>query len=307
MQRLRTLLLASVMGAFALTAPAALAQEDAELATENAWVTGNLIFLAYHEVGHLILDQAYRIDQNANRLGAEQSADDIATWLLSPDPEDVDEYHETIVAIEGWLQSADQRSSDGPWDNPHYPDDVTRAARIACLLYGSDETSPNTFEALVDVVSLAFEPSACQRDYAKLEAALESVFGDTDNTRNNPVARVSVRYEQAGPALEEAADFLRESGVLEGLRDDLVTSVGLPIDVSLVGASCGPQSSGFLYSASRRQITACYEEVDWFLFGDATESDDAAGAETAGDELGSRPRRQAPLPVRPPPPPRRPR
>jgi hypothetical protein len=297
MRALRPLLLAVLTGAFALTSAPARAQDAETLTADDAWVTGNLKFLAYHEVGHLILDQVYKVDQVANRLAAEQTADDVSTWLLSPDQVDPDEDdYELIFAIEGWLTAAEEREDEGPWNNPHYPDDATRAARIACLLYGSDKSSSNDFADLQAVIELAFQPETCLQEYDKLNAALENVFGDTDITRGRPVSRVRIQYDDPGAALEEAADFLRNSQVLEDLRADLVESIGLPIDVTLRGAPCGSSVSGFQYSPSLKQITACYEEVDWFLFGDAPTSG-AVGAVTgtAGDGLGSRPRQQKPL------------
>ncbi len=288
-----------------LAAPPSWGQDPDEAALEDEWVIGNLVFLAYHEVGHLLLDQIVQADQRNNRFEAEQSADDIATWLISPDPGEEIENSEAVAAIGGWLEMADTGDDAGATHLPDvevYPDAVTRASRIACLLLGSDDSDPNAFEDLEPVAALRFAVTDCRETYLALDEAMEELFAYSDAVRDNPVARVRVRHDPAGPDLAEARDFLVESGVLDMLRDDLVNYIGLPVDVTLRGAACGRGSPGFVYNPSRREIVACYEEVDWFLFGEP--DDGASGAEqdtAAADGLGSRPRRIAPRPPPPPP------
>lgn len=306
-------MLGAVVGALIFAAAPSQAEDVVDTTAEDRWVEGNLIFLAYHEVGHLLLDQVMRVDQSGNRLEAEQRADDIATWLISPDPDEEPESSEAFAAIEGWLYAQEESDANGPQNPAHapdaelYPDAETRASRIACLLLGSDTSEPNAFEALEPVAALRFDTSTCRRDYEMLDQSMEAVFGDTDATRENPVARVAVFYDAAPPALTEARDFLLESRVLEDLREDLVHAIGAPVNVILRGASCGQDSPGFIYSPSRREITACYEEVDWFLYGDAEAGTHSARRQADSDEMGARPRRIAPRQAQSTPPPRPPR
>ena len=296
------LVAASILAGFA--APAS-AQEPSETDFEDQWVTGNLVFLAYHEVGHLLLDQVMKVDQQGNRLAAEQSADDIATWLVSPDPDEEIESSEAVAAIGGWLVQADNGGdTPHPPDADLYPDAATRAARIACLLLGSDESQPNAFAALEPIAALSFDVSDCRAAYEALDRSMEGVFGEADDIADNPVARVRVQYDPPSPVLADAHDFLVESRILDELGEDLVEYIGLPVDVLLRGASCGRDSPGFVYNPARREIVACYEEVDWFLFGDDAAGQAGAERETAAaDGLGSRPRRIPPRqkpPSRPP-------
>lgn len=309
----RSMLAAVVAGALMFAVTPSRADELVDTTEEDRWVEGNLIFLAYHEVGHLLLDQVMRVDQSRNRLEAEQKSDDIATWLISPDPEEEIDGSEAIAAIEGWLDAQEESDANGPQNPAHapdadlYPDAETRASRIACLLWGSDTSEPNAFEALEPIATLRFDKSTCRRDYQMLDRSMEAVFGDTDMTRANPVARVEVFYDAAAPALTQARDFLIQSRVLEDLKEDLVHAIGAPVNVVLRGASCGQDSPGFIYSPSRREITACYEEVDWFLFGDTAAGTPSARREHGSDDMGARPRRIAPRQAQstPPPPPRR--
>lgn len=293
-------------GALSFVAASATAQEQIDTELADQWVIGNLVFLAYHEVGHLLLDQVVGVDQLNNRLAAEQSADDIATWLISPEPGDELEASEAVAAIGGWLEMAD-RDGVGDVDTPRlpdaafYPDAVTRASRIACLLLGSDESDPNAFAELTPVAALRFDVSSCRGTYLTLDSSMEEMFGDAEDIRAAPTARVRVQHDPAGPALAEAREFLIAAKVLTELRDDLVAYIGLPVDVLLRGASCGSGSPGFMYNPSRREIIACYEEVDWFLFGEPEAP--TQGRPDAGGSLGSRPRSISPLQQPPPPPP----
>lgn len=299
------LVAASIVG---LVASPAWGQDSDETALEDQWVIGNLVFLAYHEVGHLLLDQMAQADQRNNRLLAEQSADDIATWLISPEPGEEIESSEAVAAIGGWLEMAEAGNDASVAHLPDveiYPDAVTRASRIACLLLGSDDSEPNAFAPLEVVAALRFEVADCRETYLALDERMVELFGDSEDIGDNPVARVRVQHDPAGPALVDARAFLIESRVLQDLRDDLVEYIGLPVNVVLRGAACGRDSPGFIYNSSRQEIVACYEEVDWYLFGEP--EDGAAGAEqdhAAIDGLGARPRR---IPPRQPPPPPNPR
>jgi hypothetical protein len=306
MSAIRKGLGAAIGLAILLSAMPANAQPTSGEAAADAWVKGNLVFLSYHEVGHLLLDQVWRVDQGSDRLTAEKRADDIATWLITPDPGEEIESTEVVAAIDGWLDAADAEAAQGARfrlpDAALYPDADQRAARMACLLLGSDAKEPNAFAALEPIAESHFQVSQCRQDFLVLDRDMEGAFGDSDAVRANPVAQVRIQYDPTDPALEDARAFLIQSGVFEELRDDLVYEIGLPIQVTLRGASCGQSAPGFLYSPSRREIVACYEEVDWFLFGDSLAGSTSAQRRAASaDDMGSRPRRVAPPP---PPPPR---
>jgi hypothetical protein len=70
------------------------------------YVLGNFLFLAYHEAGHLIMDQVMDLDQSGDRRSAEETADDIATWMMLPDPDEPEQDEQVVAAVLGWLQSA---------------------------------------------------------------------------------------------------------------------------------------------------------------------------------------------------------
>lgn len=256
---------------------------DASDQGQSAYVDGNLFFLTYHEVGHMILDQVLDVDQHGDRLASEETADDIATWLMLPDPDEPEQDEEIWAAVEGWARSADLQQGVG--QSPHYPDDATRAARIACYLYGSN---PDLYPDLAEAFSVSIRSVDCAEEVGALHADLEDWFGGRLIPPASPDGAIHVEYEAAGAVLDAAQRYLMESGVLEDAAEDISQFVQLPNDVTLVARSCGSGAAEFRYSPSARRITACYEAVDWLMRDAADEQQDVsqAGAEQ-GDDMGS--------------------
>lgn len=281
------------LGAFALAAclafgPSGVSAQsfDASNGEQDAYVEGNLLFLTYHEAGHLILDQLLNVDQRQARLASEQTADDIATWLILPDPDEPDQDEEIWAAMQGWLRSAN--SQEAPSQSPHYPDDSERASRIACYLYGSN---PELYPELAEAFSNAISSVDCSEEFEALHADIEDWFGDQLVPPASPGGGViRVRYESAGANLEAARAYLVETRILENTAEDISQFIRLPQDISLVARSCGEGAAEFRYSVSARQITACYEAVDWFMRDandEVQERSSAASGAAAGDEVGS--------------------
>ncbi len=282
---------AVLIGWLALFPGSARAQSfDPSDSGQDAYVQGNLLFLTYHEVGHLLLDQLLNVDQRSDRLGSEESADDIATWLMLPDPDEPEQDEEIWAAMEGWLRSADLQ--EGPSQNPHYPDDAERAARIACYLYGSN---PELYPELAEAFTVSINSVDCTEEVEVLHADLEDWFGDQLIPPASPDGRsIQVRYEAAGGTLGEARAYLSQSRILEDAAEDISQFIHLPNDVALVARSCGEGSAEFRYSPAARQITACYEAVDWLMKDANDEQRDMASGQraggneaTSGDDMGS--------------------
>jgi hypothetical protein len=251
---------------------------------QSAYVDGNLFFLTYHEVGHMILDQVLDVDQQGDRLASEEAADDIATWLMLPDPDESEQDEEIWAAIEGWSRSAELQQ--GVSQNPHYPDDATRAARIACYVYGSN---PRLYSELAEAFSTSINSVDCEEEVQVLQADLEDWFGDhLIPPASADSGAIHVEYEPSGAALDTARAYLMESGVLEDAAEDISQFVRLPNDVTLVARSCGRGAAEFRYSPSARRITACYEAVDWLMRDAADEQQDVSQASAeSGDQMGS--------------------
>lgn len=251
---------------------------------QSRYVDGNLLFLAYHEVGHMILDQVLDVDQHGDRRESEETADDIATWLMLPDPDEPEQDEEIWAAMQGWLRSAELQQGVG--QSPHYPDDEERAARIACYLYGSN---PGLYPQIAKAFRVSISSVDCEEEVAALQDDLEDWFEDALIPPAVPGARVIIEYQAAPSNLADARSYLMQSKVLEDAAEDISQFVHLPNDVYLVAQSCGAGAAEFRYSPSARRITACYEAVDW-LMRDASGEEQAAsadGAPASRDDLGS--------------------
>lgn len=254
---------------------------------QDSYVRGNLYFLAYHEIGHLLLDQALQADQAANRMGAEQSADDVATWLMLPDPDEPDQDDDIWAAMQGWLSSSSH--DEAPAQSPHYPDDADRAAAIACYLYGSN---PDLYPDLPEAFPNALDSVDCEEEFEALDADMVAWFSDHVLPEGAaPVAYVEVSYEPAPAHLAAARAYLIETEVLRDAADDIEYSLRLPNPVFFTGRSCGPGAAEFRYNRATRTVTACYEAIAWFMSDAAGEIADREANPVevwqGEDELGS--------------------
>ncbi|MBP6014164.1 MAG: hypothetical protein KBA31_18190 [Alphaproteobacteria bacterium] len=250
---------------------------------QAAYVEGNLLFLTYHEVGHMILDQVLDVDQHGDRRASEEDADDIATWLMLPDEDEPEQDDDIWAAMQGWMRGAELQQ--GVAQSPHYPDDAERASRIACYLYGSN---PSLYPQIAKAFSVSIASVNCTEEVAALKDDLEDWFGDAMIPPAEPGARVRIDYQPAAGTLAEARNFLIQSRVLEEAAEDISEFVSLPNEISLVAQSCGTGAAEFRYSPSARRITACYEAVDWLMRDASGEQQEiASGASAGGDELGS--------------------
>lgn len=259
-------LAAAAAPAMAQAAPSAFDPSDREQA---AYVDGNLYFLAYHEVGHLILDTAL-VDQESDRKASELAADDVAILVMIPDAKESDQDEAILAAIEGWLRSSE--TGAGVFQSPHYPDDLTRASRIACYLFGSN---PPLYQPLRTLFRTTLESADCEDEFAQLQIDMANWFGDAIiDDGEKPGAAPTVSYEAAPPALAAAAAYLKQSEVLESIAEDVGQFIDLSEDTSIVARSCGGGAAEFRYDPAERAIIACYEAVDWLMR-------DAAGEEQA--------------------------
>jgi Putative metallopeptidase len=284
---IRHMLFALGAGVVLSQASAAAQSFDASNGEQDAYVQGNLLFLTYHEVGHLLIDQLLDADQHADRRAAEEAADDIATWLMMPDPDEAAQNEEIWSAMQGWLRSANLQTA--PSQSPHYPDDAERASRIACYLYGSN---PGLYPEFAQVFSVTIESVDCAEEAEALHADLEDWFGEHVATPGAASGgAVTVRYESANWRLAAARSYLMQTRVLEDTAEDITQFVRLPSDVTLVARSCGVGAAEFRYNPAARQITACYEAVDWFMRDANDELQERAGLQegesAANGELGS--------------------
>jgi len=253
--------LASVAMAFAgpsaghAQRPVAPASEE----TQN-FVRGFVRFLAYHEAGHLLMMQIADLNNNPDwsQADREDYADKFAMILLRPDAGDPEGLEEIISAAAGWLQVDDTVIRN----QPHAPA-RQRARDILCLLYGSD---PEAFEDFRDMTTPATD---CVGIYREMEREIRDVF---ENRSAETGREINIVYARPTHGMKAAYDFLRASGVVEDLKDDIEYDFYLTNKSTIQAISCeGRVKSDTFYTDRIRAaspendhfvITLCYEMID---------------------------------------------
>lgn len=257
MQILRSLVLAVMLSPLSLVAQSETVPRDE---ATNTFVRGFVRFLAYHEAGHMLMGQIAELNNRPDWSSADREdyADRFAMILLQPDADDPDGIDEIISAAAGWLQV----DSDVIRDEPHAPPEA-RARDILCLLYGSNPEGFAEFSEIVD-------PDAdCPGLYRAMESEIDEVFRDYSGEFGRSI---DIVYGPPTGGMEDAQQFLRESGVVEDLKDDIEVEFYLTNRTTIQAMSCaGKVKADTFYSDRVRGanpqedhfvITLCYEMID---------------------------------------------
>jgi hypothetical protein len=252
----------------------------------EAYIIGNAYFFVYHEAGHMLMSEL-RLNAS-NRLGnSEQAADTIATLLLMPDEADKDEEakegvlssEDLIEAVaDGWTDSAMANGARPP--NGKHPPDEERAHSVLCLLYGSDATY------FADLKPFLRSPPACESEYQQKTEVWTVALAPHFMPEGQNSGQVQVRYETPTADLREAMESISGSQVLEDVASDINEYLRLPRPVLLRAATCKGRADA-TWNAARREMTICYELVQWFIDQDRA---NATGEDTGGTaEAGALP------------------
>jgi hypothetical protein len=205
MNVLRSLIVAAILAPLSLAAQPETRPRDE--ATET-FVRGFVRFLAYHEAGHLLMGQIAGLRNNPDWSSADREdyADKFAMILLEPDAGDPDGIAEIISAAGGWLQVDNSLIRN----DPHAPPQQ-RAQDIVCLMYGSNPVAFAEFAELVD------PGTDCAALYQAMENEIDEVFRDYSGQYGRSI---EIIYAAPTGGMEDARQFLRDSGVVEDLKND---------------------------------------------------------------------------------------
>lgn len=230
-----------------------------DAATET-FVRGFVRFLAYHEAGHMLMGQIAELNSNPDwsSMDREDYADRFAMILLAPDPDDPDGVDEIISAAGGWLQV----DSSILRDEPHAPAEA-RAVEIICLLYGSN---PEQFSEFAD----ALPPDRdCAADFQALDNDVEEVFRDHSGELGR---EIEIVYAAPTGGMEDARQFLQDSGIIEDLKFDIEFDFFLTHRTTIQAMSCAGKAKPDTFYSDRIRgatsdedhfvITLCYEMID---------------------------------------------
>lgn len=239
------------------TAPASAAPSVAALSGED-YVAGNLLFIAFHEAGHLLIS-----DFELPVLGREEDAvDNLATLLLLPDEQDAEGERLVLAAAQGWFDSAAEGEGAEPaWWGEHGIDQQ-RGFQILCVLAGANPDAFGPTAAAAGMPSDRIE--SCAAEYDTIAASWDKVLAPhVLQDGETATAKITVRYDPAPAELADAARLLRESEVLDGLAETLRTGFRLRRAITLKGAACGEPNA--YWDSETRDLVMCYELVEWYV------------------------------------------
>lgn len=228
--------------------------------TLEQFVVGTLRFVLLHEMGHGFVD-LYGIPV----LGREEdAADRFATWWLSPDQSQGEDGTDAIAAMEWWLASAkmsgETRQELAWWDE--HGIDEQRGYQIACLLYGSD---PEVMGPLAGRMNIPAERrKSCVHEARQNAAGWSAFLNSQVSTLRIPVDGfiVPLNYVQPSEQTTDAAHFVRQHKILEGLQATL-KQFKFPegsVMVRLYAQDCKMPNA--FWSPDQKAIVLCYELVN---------------------------------------------
>lgn len=230
---------------------------EAQMVKAKKWAANNALFVLYHEMAHLLVDQL-----QLPVLGKEEdAADNMASWiLLNKHTQEADQA--IADAARGWLLSGIAYGTR--FDRIDFYDqhslDQQRAYAIVCLMVGSDSTA---FGPVASEYSMAGDrQDSCYFDYRTLARSLEAVLSPYW-AKNADGTEVEITYHSAAGRLKPAADAFKESGVFEEVANELETTYAIPRTVNFRAKRCGEPNA--FYDPETVEVIFCYELMADFL------------------------------------------
>ena len=238
------------------------AAEDVELDPYRLdFVLGNVVFVTLHELAHVVIE-----DFDIPVLGnSEDAADTLAAVTLIREnikhPEQGNRYVRMLLSVANANLLLWRRGTEK--DNPEvllarHPLSVQRAARINCMVYGSD---PELFEPLPDLVGLPdLRADWCEQEYADAEHAWLWVRKNFVQKSTGTASDHEYLYDAAREADHELIrNWLIQNQVLENTVTALGASKVLPDTITVRTLSCG--YVGAYWDIEDRELILCYELI----------------------------------------------
>ena len=267
----RGILLLIALWAMALQGAAAADLNKAQRAEMRRFAANNSLFVLYHEVAHLLVDQL-----NLPVLGREEdAADNMATWtLLSRHSREAEQA--LADAAKGWILSGvayDSGGTESDYAAAHTLD-KQRAYQIVCLMVGSDDKA---FQPIANDYALDRDrQDTCYFDYALVKRSFEGLLGTRAN-KQGAGTKVNVTYHDAGGRLKDAAAAFKSSGVFDQVADELRSRYNVRETVQFNAKRCGEANA--FYDPETVEIIFCYELMQDYM--DLYEDDITSQAATS--------------------------
>lgn len=257
MSRLVLCILGVLAALVALAVPVSAQPGKKAQAAIERFASNNALFVLYHEVGHLLIDQL-----GFPVLGREEdAADNIATWIMLR--KGTAEAHQGLSdAAYGWLLSGlayGAALEESDYYSQHSLD-KQRAFQIVCLMVGSDNRA---FRAIANRYAIdRFRQDSCRWDYDLVDRAMRGLV-ESHVDRRVRSGGVHVTYQTASGALAAPAEAFRRSGVFDRVASEVGKLFPMPRHVRFNARRCG-ESNAF-YDPDTVEIIFCYELMAEFL------------------------------------------
>jgi len=234
-----------------------------KMSEEQQWdmvefVTGNMLFVALHELGHALVGQL-----RLPVLGREEDAADYFATLAMLETGTEFSVNVLVQAARGWFLSdrRDKKQGNMLTFYDEHGLDQQRAFAIVCLMVGSDAEQ---FKELADWVQMPEDRQrTCRIDYENAKYAWDLVVKPSLRSPDQPRSGIDISYERGSGSLDTYARSFRSIGFLETLAGYAGNRYLLPRPISMVMKSCG-DSNAFWHTPTLRE-TVCYELADDFV------------------------------------------
>lgn len=242
---------------------------DQEAAAERlAFVSDNVVFTFYHELGHALIDLL-----DVPVMGREEDAVDalavlLSSWRRAPEVADA----MIVSAAESFAISDEWAAMEGEafvfWDEHSL--DPQRFYSILCLYYGGE---PDALEDLANDVGLPEDRrDLCIEERLQTERAWSGVLDQLEKSKNSRFEKGLSLIKDAPETADNraAAELLGQDNALEQAIADFNASFATPSALTVTLTGCGEANA--FYDPESRNIILCYElvgefreQIDWAL------------------------------------------
>jgi hypothetical protein len=234
-----------------------------KMSEEQQWdmvefVTGNMLFVALHELGHALVGQL-----RLPVLGREEDAADYFATLAMLETGTEFSVNVLVQAARGWFLSdrRDKKQGNMLTFYDEHGLDQQRAFAIVCLMVGSDAQQ---FKGLANWVQMPEDRQlTCRTDYENAKYAWDLVLKPSLRSPDQPRSSIDISYEPSSGSIDTYARSFRSIGFLETLAGYAGNRYVLPRPISMVMKGCG-DSNAFWHTPTLRE-TVCYELADDFV------------------------------------------
>lgn len=222
------------------------------------FVTGNMLFVAFHEMGHALINEL-----GIPVLGREEDAADSFATLAMLKVRSEFSYNVLVQAARGWflMDRRDRKQGNMLAFYDEHGLDKQRAFAIVCLMVGGNEEQ---FQGLADWVKMPrARQDSCLGDYSNAQYSWDLVLKPHLRAAEQPKTKIEVTYDEGKGKLDSYARSFRAIRFLETLAEHVEDQYVWKRPIGLKMLSCGEPNAK--WNLPTHMETICYELADEFV------------------------------------------